>query len=95
MRFDWDVEKAAGNAAKHGISFDQAITAFDDPDALFIGDPDHSHEEIREKLIGVADDIGVVLVVFTKRAGNIIRIISARKATRKEKRFYAKDETAD
>lgn len=90
IRFDWDPEKAAENAAKHGIAFDQAIKAFDDPDALFIGDPAHSDGEIREKLIGACDDTGIVLVVFTERQGAVIRIISAREATKKEKTFYAK-----
>ncbi|HAH06382.1 MAG TPA: hypothetical protein DCM05_07610 [Elusimicrobia bacterium] len=91
MKFDWDPEKAAENAAKHGISFDQAIKAFDDPDAIFIVDTEHSEGEIREKLLGVADETGIVLVVFTERHGDVIRIISAREATTKEKVFYAKD----
>lgn len=91
MRFDWDPEKAAENSAKHGISFDQAIKAFDDPDALYIADRGHSEGEIREKLLGAADDTGIVLVVFTERHGETIRIISAREATRKEKQLYAKE----
>lgn len=91
MRFEWDPEKAAENAAKHGVSFDQAIKAFDDPDAVFIDDPDHSCAEIREKLIGAADETGIVLMVFTEREGEVIRIISAREATKREKQFYAKD----
>jgi hypothetical protein len=90
MKFDWDPEKAAENAAKHGISFDQAIKAFDDPDAIFIEDTEHSEGEIREKLLGVADETGIVLVVFTERHGEVIRIINAREATTKEKLFYAK-----
>jgi hypothetical protein len=91
MKFDWAPKKAAENEAKHGISFDQAIKAFDDPEALYIEDTEHSDGEIREKLIGAADDLGVVLVVFTERAADVIRIISARKATRKEKQYHAKD----
>lgn len=90
MRFDWDSEKSAANLAKHGISFDQAIRAFDDPCAVFVEDPKHSEGEVREKLIGAADDIGVVLVVFTEREGEVLRIISAREATKKEKLLYAK-----
>lgn len=90
MKFDWDPEKAAENAAKHGVSFDQAIKAFDDPDALFIPDIAHSEGEIREKLLGAADETGIVLVVFTERHGDVIRIISAREATKKEKAIYAK-----
>ncbi len=89
MRFEWDPEKAAENAAKHGVSFDQAIKAFDDPDAVFIPDEAHSENEPREKLLGAADDTGIVLVIFTERAGDVILIISAREATRREKRFYA------
>lgn len=95
MRFEWDPEKAAENAAKHGISFDQAIKAFDDPDAVFIADPVHSRGEIREKLIGATDDSGIVLVVFTERQGEVVRVIGAREATKKEKNLYAKAEAAD
>ena len=90
MRFDWDPEKAAENAAKHGISFDQAIRAFDDPDAIFFEDLEHSESEIREKVLGIADESGLVLVVFTVREGEVFRIISAREATRKERLIYAK-----
>lgn len=90
MIFDWDPEKAAENSAKHGISFDQAIKAFDDPDALYISDPAHSDGEIREKLLGAADGAGIVLVVFAERRGDVVRIISAREATKKEKQIYAK-----
>lgn len=88
MEFGWHPEKAAENAAKHGISFDQAIKAFDDPDALFFDDPSHSKGEARERLLGVADDTGLLLVVFTVREGDVYRIISAREATRREKRIY-------
>jgi hypothetical protein len=95
MKFDWDPEKAAENAAKHGISFDQAIKAFDDPQALFVADAEHSDGEFREKLIGATDDSGVVLVVFTERQRDVIRVISAREATKKEKYCYAKNETRD
>ena len=91
MRFEWDPEKAAENLAKHDISFDQAIKAFDDPDALFIIDSEHSEGELREKLLGMADDTGIVLVVFTERHGEVIRIISAREATKRETKLYAED----
>ncbi len=95
MKFDWDPEKAAANQVKHGISFDQAIKAFDDPQAIFIPDLEHSKDEVREKLIGAADDTGVVLVIFTEREAGVTRIISARKASRKERMRYAKNETTD
>ena len=80
MGFTWDPDKAAENTTKHGISFDQAIKAFDDPDAIFFEDREHSEGEIREKLLGMADDTGIVLVVFT-----------VREATNKEKQIYAKN----
>lgn len=89
MRFEWDPEKAAANLAKHQVSFEVAITAFDDPDALIAPDPGHSSpSEVREWLIGRSDS-GVVVVVFTVRQpGNVYRIISARTASRKERRRY-------
>jgi uncharacterized DUF497 family protein len=95
MKFEWDPEKAVENQVKHGISFDQAIKAFDDPQAIFITDIEHSEYEQREWLIGAADDKGIVLVVFTEREGDITRIISARKATLKERMRYVKNETTD
>ena len=89
MRFEWDAGKASRNSGKHGIAFDQAITAFDDPFALIAPDERHSRaEELREWLIGESDD-GVLVVVFTRRqAGQICRIISARRASRRERRRY-------
>lgn len=89
MRFAWDPKKAALNLAKHGLSFDEAITAFDDPMALIAPDPKHTTpSEIREWLIGCSDS-GVVVVVFTRlQAGQIYRIISARPAGRRERRLY-------
>lgn len=89
MRFEWDERKAAGNVAKHGISFDVAITAFDDPFALVAPDPSHSTTaEERRWLIGEADT-GVLVIVFTIRAaGDVYRIISARRANRRERRRY-------
>jgi hypothetical protein len=89
MKFEWDEEKAHRNILKHGISFNQAITAFDDPFALIAPDEKHSSlEEIREWLIGESDD-GVLVVVFTRRRyGQIYRIISARPANRRERKRY-------
>ena len=89
MRFEWDERKASVNLAKHGIRFDVAITAFDDPFALVAPDPSHSTAaEERRWLIGEADT-GVVVVVFTVRAaGDVYRIISARRANRRERRRY-------
>ena len=89
MRFDWDPKKAARNLSKHKISFEKAITAFDDPYALIAPDPKHSTaDETREWLMGEAD-VGVFVVVFTVRqAGDVFRIISARKAKKKERGQY-------
>ena len=89
MRFEWDERKTVINRAKHGIGFDVAITAFDDPFALVAPDPSHSTAvEERRWLIGEAD-AGVLVVVFTIRAaGDVYRIISARRANRKERRRY-------
>jgi uncharacterized DUF497 family protein len=89
MKFEWDEEKAHRNILKHGISFDQAITAFDDPFALIAPDEKHfSAGEIRKWLIGESDD-GVLVVVFTRRwHGQIYRIISARHANRRERKKY-------
>ena len=88
MRFDWDVSKAAANRAKHGISFEEAVTAFDDPFALVAPDVIHSMGEDRRWLIG-AGDPGVLVVVFTiRQLGNIYQLISARPASRRERRRY-------
>ena len=89
MKFEWDEEKAHRNILKHGISFDRAITAFDDPFALIAPDEKHSSAgEIREWLIGESDD-GVLVVVFTRRwIGQTYRLISARRANRRERKRY-------
>lgn len=89
MHFDWDPKKASTNKTKHKISFEEALTAFDDPYALIEKDEAHSTAtEIRELLIGEAEP-GVLVVVFTIREkGAIYRIISARKANAKEKKLY-------
>jgi uncharacterized protein len=89
MRFEWDAGKARHNLHKHGIAFDRAITAFDDPFALIAFDDMLSGpEEMREWLIGESDN-GVLVVVFTMREKEeICRIISARRANRRERKRY-------
>ena len=88
MEFEWDEKKALLNQLKHRLSFEGAITAFDDPMALVASDAKHSSQERREWLIGEMDaKEEVVVVVFTKR-GNTCRIISARPANRKERKQY-------
>lgn len=89
MRFEWDERKASANRIKHGVSFEEAITAFDDPYALIAPDPRHSSaSEERTWLIGESDT-GVLVVVFTVReAGGVTRLISARRASRRERKRY-------
>jgi len=89
IKFDWDSSKADSNKKKHGISFELALTVFDDPNALIALDEKHStDDEIREWIVGLSDN-GVLVVIFTKRMnGRIYRIISARKASRRERKLY-------
>lgn len=89
MIFEWDGRKAETNRRKHGVSFDSAITAFDDPSALIADDRKHSTErEKREWLIGESDN-GIMVVVFTRRSGgDKTRLISARRANRRERGKY-------
>lgn len=90
-RFEWDDEKAVINFIKHGISFKEAITAFDDPTAVFEEDLAHSQQERRQRLIGISITGVVVIVVFTMRPFDMTRIISARAANWKERRNYEKN----
>jgi uncharacterized DUF497 family protein len=94
MKFDWDVQKAAINVAKHGISFEQAITVFDDPVYLDIYDVAHSTTEHRWIRVGLSDS-GVLVVVYTMRKSRIYRIISARPANHKERRLYNETQGKD
>jgi len=88
MKFDWDISKATSNEIKHGLSVEKAITAFDDPFGLRVTDDKHSSStEVREWLIGLSD-VGVVVVIFTIRGKVIYRIISARKANKRERSLY-------
>jgi len=87
LRFEWDPRKAAANLAKHGVSFEEAITVFADPLARIFDDEDHSIEEQREITIGHSTKQRLLLVCFTAR-GAVIRIFSARKATKRERQDY-------
>lgn len=88
IRFEWDAKKAAANVKKHQVSFELAITVFDDPSALIAPDQKHSTVEKREWIIGMSDK-GVLVVIFTRRmSGRFYRLISARKANRKERNLY-------
>ncbi|MBC8217861.1 MAG: BrnT family toxin [Planctomycetes bacterium] len=85
--FEWDLKKAKSNLGKHGVSFEEACTAFKDPLSLTIDDPLHSNDEKRLVLIGMSYNNRILVVVHTERGDNI-RIISARKSTKKERKYY-------
>jgi len=87
LSFEWDGEKAAGNYDKHGVSFEEGVTVFWDPFSISIDDPDHSLNEQRYIDIGTSENGHVLVVSYTERDGNI-RIVSCRKATRRERRQY-------
>lgn len=86
-QFEWDVAKAAANARKHGVSFEEAATVFGDSLGRIFDDPDHSQAEARELLIGRSARNRVLIVSFTERDA-WIRIISARRATKRERHAY-------
>lgn len=89
LRFEWDERKAAANARKHGVSFDEAKSVFVDERAKLIDDPDHSEDEERFVLLGLSSALRLLLVCHCYRSeGNVIRIISARKATTRESKSY-------
>lgn len=87
MTFEWDAEKAAANAQKHGVRFEEAATAFADPLSITIPDPEHSVGEERYILIGRSLVSRLLVVVHLER-GVSVRLISARLATRRERRDY-------
>lgn len=87
MEFEWDPEKAAGNLAKHGVTFQEAATVFGDPLAMTYFDPDHSEDEDRYLSIGHSNTGRLLIVSHTDRDERI-RIISARQASRKERKSY-------
>ena len=87
VRFEWDEEKAKSNRRKHGVSFEEAKTAFDDPLAAIFDDESHSTGEPREIIIGHSRQNRLLLVFFTERP-QAIRIFSARPATRQEQADY-------
>jgi uncharacterized DUF497 family protein len=87
--FEWDSVKAAANLRKHKVSFEDAQTVFSDERARLIDDPDHSEDEERFLLLGLSSSLRLLVVAHCYRlTGNVIRIISARKATADEARHY-------
>ena len=91
LAFEWDPRKAALNLAKHAVSFDEAVTAFGDPLARIIDDPAHSMSEQRSILLGRSDRGRLLVVMFTERL-QAIRLISARRATPRERRWHEEGE---
>jgi uncharacterized DUF497 family protein len=88
-RFEWDPGKERSNRKKHRVSFEEAKTVFFDEGALIAADPEHSAEEDRFLIIGFSIRLRVLLVCYCEREeGDVIRIFSARKATRKEQEQY-------
>lgn len=92
-RFEWHEQKAASNHRKHGVTFEEAATVFEDQRRLQIYDLEHSTpDEDREIVIGFSHRMRLLLVVIYERSENIVRIISARRATRAEGlRYFAED----
>jgi uncharacterized DUF497 family protein len=89
IRFVWDPKKAASNRRKHGVSFEEARTVFYDELAQLIADPDHSDAEERFVMIGRSSSMKVLVVCHCYRENDSsIRIVSARKATKREQEFY-------
>ena len=87
MRFEWDNAKADQNLLKHGITFNEAQTVFDDPFYVDFYDPDHSENEEQYLIIGTSNQGRLLIVSYTER-GDAIRLISARELTRSEREAY-------
>lgn len=92
ISFEWDDKKAESNFKKHKISFEEAQTVFFDTSARMIFDPDHSEQEDRVILLGLSSLLRLLVICHCCRdaTGEVIRIISARKATKKEQQQYAR-----
>jgi uncharacterized DUF497 family protein len=87
MKFEWDTKKSITNERKHCISFNEAASVFGDPLAITFPDPDNSKNEICFLVFGVSKSNKLLVVSYTERKGTV-RIISAREATRSERRIY-------
>lgn len=89
LYFEWDQRKAAANEKKHGVGFEEAKSVFADDRAKLIDDPDHSEDEDRFILLGLSSTLRMLVVCHCYRGeDNMVRIISARKATNRESKFY-------
>lgn len=91
IKFEWDENKNQINQRKHGISFEEASTVFYDEEALVRDDPEHSEEEERFVILGFSNKANLLVVCHCFRASEtVIRIISARRATKTESKYYGK-----
>jgi len=91
MKFEWDPQKAESNLRKHDVSFEEAMTVFNDTLALIFDDMVHSQREHREIIIGTSALSRIILVCFVERIQDTIRIFSARRATKNEIKDYEKN----
>ena len=93
IKFDWDPAKAAENLKKHGVSFDEAQSVFYDEFAVQFFDEDHSSNEERFLMLGMSAEARLLLICHCERdVGHVIRIISARRATKRESTFYGSEQ---
>ena len=93
IRFEWNKLKALANKRKHGVSFEEAQTVFYDEEAVEFDDPDHSQDEDRFIILGMSLKLRVLVISHCVRKGDVVRIISARKATRHEAEHYWEGKT--
>ena len=91
MKFEWDPQKAVSNQRKHGVSFHEAASVLGDPLSITYHDPDHSTTEYRFITVGMSQSGRVLMVAHTDRGDNV-RIISARRATHQERKYYEEGE---
>ncbi len=87
MQFEWNKNKAVKNLSKHGVSYEEAKTVFDDPLYVDFYDPEHSESEERYLIVGESDRGRLIIVSYTER-GDVIRLISAREVTQTEREAY-------
>ena len=92
IEFEWSVAKAKNNLKKHGVSFEEAETVFEDPHAYTQEDELHSDHESREVIIGYSDRKRLLMVSFIQLAEWLVRIISSRRATPRERRVYEEED---
>jgi uncharacterized DUF497 family protein len=88
LKFEWNLTKARANLKKHGVSFEEAQSVFFDENAIQFFDSDSSFEEERFLMLGLSENSRILLVCHCEREGEVIRIISARRATASERKHY-------